>query len=328
MFTKTVFATITRIRPSIVWFLGLMVFLAYLSPQVGSQRVFGQVAGIGFFIVFFGYGVGMSPAILWNGLTNWRLHTVIQVITFLIFPTVVLILRYFFAGWFSEEMWLGIFYVSVLPSTVSSSVVMVSIAGGNIPAAIFNASISGVIGVFVTPIWTGFFIVGAAEAGNFSVINVIRNLVILIILPLGLGMCFNKRFGNWVTRNRKYLKYFDQSVILLIVYASFSRSFAGKTFDGFSFPQLIFLCVVMLLLFFCVYGSTLVCCKIMRFDNADTITALFCGSKKSLVHGITMSKVIFAGMTNIGVLLLPIMLYHALKLIVVSIIAKHFAKKE
>ncbi|MDR1480484.1 MAG: bile acid:sodium symporter [Planctomycetaceae bacterium] len=322
---KTVIATIASIRPNIVWFLGLMIFLAYLSPQFGASSVVGLASGVGFFIVFFCYGVGMSPAILWNGLTNWKLHAVTQVTTFLIFPVIVLIVRYFFASCFTEEVWLGIFYVAVLPSTVSSSVVMVSIAGGNISAAIFNASISGIVGVFVTPIWMSLFIVGAVDTDNFSVINVIRDLVILIILPLVFGMCCNKRFGNWLTANRKYLRYFDQSVILLVVYASFSKSFSSNTFDGFAISQLTFICVGMVLLFFCVYGTTLICCKIMRFNNTDTITALFCGSKKSLVHGITMSKIIFAGMTNIGVLLLPIMLYHALQLIVVSIIAKHFA---
>jgi sodium/bile acid cotransporter 7 len=57
-------------------------------------------------------------------------------------------------------------------------------------------------------------------------------------------------------------------------------------------------------------------------SRQDTITAQFCGSKKSLVHGTAMSKVIFAGYGGIGVLLLPIMLYHALQLMVVSAIAR------
>ncbi|GAL78303.1 sodium/bile acid symporter family [Algibacter lectus] len=51
----------------------------------------------------------------------------------------------------------GVLFLAALPSTVSSSVVMVSMAKGNIPAAIFNASISGIIGVALTPLWMGAF---------------------------------------------------------------------------------------------------------------------------------------------------------------------------
>ena len=59
----------------------------------------------------------------------------------------------------------------------------------------------------------------------------------------------------------------------------------------------------------------------MKFNREDTITALFCGSKKSLVHGSVMSKVLFSNPAIIGVVLLPTMLYHAYQLIIVSIIA-------
>jgi len=46
-----------------------------------------------------------------------------------------------------------------------------------------------------------------------------------------------------------------------------------------------------------------------------------CGSKKSLIHGTAMSKVLFHGNASLGMILLPLMLYHALPLIIVSVIA-------
>jgi sodium/bile acid cotransporter 7 len=323
-FAKKIILLISSIRLNLIWFLVLMIFFAYLSPRVGSHWVVGRVALCGLFVTFFCYGIGMSPAIIRNGITNWKLHLTVQLTTFLTFPIIVLVARQFFITESTKEIWLGIFYMSVLPSTVSTSVVMVSLAGGNLTAAIFNASISGMIGVFVTPIWMSLFITNIAGAENFSVINAIRDLLIIIILPLGLGMCCNKRFGNWAGRNKKYLKYFDQSVILLVVYSSFSKSFASNAFDGFAVLQLMLLGVGMLGLFFCVYGTTFLCCRAMRFNAEDTITALFCGSKKSLAHGITMSKVIFAGMSGVGIVLLPLMFYHAMQLIIVSLIVKHF----
>ena len=38
-----------------------------------------------------------------------------------------------------------------MPSTISSSVALTAVAGGNVPAAVFNATLSGVLGVFATP---------------------------------------------------------------------------------------------------------------------------------------------------------------------------------
>ncbi len=68
--------------------------------------------------------------------------------------------------------------------------------------------------------------------------------------------------------------------------------------------------------------------RLLNFNREDRITAVFCGSKKSLVHGTVMSKVLFAGNQFIGVILLPLMLYHALQLMAASILAQALAKKQ
>jgi len=215
-----------------------------------------------------------------------------------------------------------------LPSTVSSSVVMVSIARGNVPAAIFNASISSLIGVFLTPLWMSLIIGRDAachvstgiDAANLG--SIIGKLVLQVLLPVVLGMALNHRWGAFAERHKRMLRMFDQSIILLIVYTSFCTSFAHHVFDGFSWIKIMVCATGMILLFFVVYGIIGLVCRRMKMNREDTITAQFCGSKKSLVHGTAMSKVIFAGYSGIGVILLPIMLYHALQLIVVSAIAR------
>jgi sodium/bile acid cotransporter 7 len=146
------------------WFilaLGLMIFLAWLWPAPGIVKApisLGQLAGYGISVIFFFYGLRLSPEQLKAGLGNYKLHTVIQLSTFIFFPVLILAVHPLVKDTSYEMLWLGVFYLAALPSTVSSSVVMVSIAGGNIPAAIFNASISGLIGVFLTPLWMGLFL--------------------------------------------------------------------------------------------------------------------------------------------------------------------------
>ena len=77
----------------------------------------------------------------------------------------------------------------------------------------------------------------------------------------------------------------------------------------------------MIVLFFIVYG----CLRLCRFDRNGSITALFCGSKQSLMHGTAMAVVLLGGSgMNLDVVLLPIIFYHALQLVIVSLIASRY----
>lgn len=323
-----------RLRPdSFLLLLGAAILLAFLTPRIGAaEGAFSlrRLADYGVLAIFFFYGVGMSPAALRKGLSNWRLHLLVHLTTFLFFPLIVFAASKGFQAETAAEptrlLWLGTFYVAALPSTVSSSVVMVSIARGNVPAAMFNASVSGLLGVFLTPLWMSLF--RENQGTELSLLVSIRELMLIVVLPVGLGMCLNRRFGEWTTRYRKPLRCFDQGVVLLIVYTSFSTSFAMKAFDGFGVWPLTLLCGGMAALFFVVYLVSGLCCRLSRFNREDTITVRFCGSKKSLMHGMAMSKVLLTGSDGdavSGVVLLPIMLYHALQLLFVSVFAQRFA---
>lgn len=303
-----------------------MIVLAKLFPQGGTGEgpwSLSSLSGYGVSLIFFFYGLKLNFAELKAGLRNWKLHAIVHGSTFILFPLLVLSGQGLLPD-AAYPLWLGTFFLASLPSTVSSSVVMVSIAEGNIPAAIFNASISSIIGVFITPLWMSLVNIGAT--GNVNMGDVIIKLILQVLVPVILGLVLNKKWGHWATRNKKQLKYFDQAIILTIVYTAFCESFAQHLFDNIGAVDLLLLGVCMLVLFFMAYFITTLVCKALSFNREDTITATFCGSKKSLVHGTVMSKVLFANSTITGILLLPLMLYHALQLIVVSMMAQRLAK--
>lgn len=305
-----------------------MIVLAYLWSTPGIQKGFfslKSIAGYGVSLIFFFYGLRLSPKKLREGLSNWRLHTIVQLSTFVLFPVILLLLKRFFGNNGNELFWLGAFYVAALPSTVSSSVVMVSIARGNIPAAIFNASISSLIGVFITPLWMGIVLTTTAQ--GFDLTDVIIKLIVQVLLPVTLGILLHFKFGGFAEKHRKTMRYFDQSVILLIIYTAFCESFSKQLFSNHGVLDILFLGISMIALFFFVYAIIFLISKIMRFNREDKITAIFCGSKKSLVHGTVMSKVLFPNAAAAGIILLPLMIYHALQLIAVSIIAQSMARK-
>lgn len=317
-------------RAGLDWFilalLG-MIGLAKLWPEPGIQKglfSLSSLATYGVSLIFFFYGLKLNFSQLREGLRNYRLHLVIHLTTFIVFPAVVLVARSLLLTTDTELLWLGIFYVAALPSTVSSAVVMVSIAGGNIPAAIFNASISSLIGVFLTPLWMSYLVV--ATTGQYDLAGVIGKLTLQVILPVILGLLLNQRLGWLAARHKVALRYFDQFTILLIVYTAFCESFALHSFEKISVDDLLWLAALMLGLFFLIFGLISLLSRFLNFNREDRITALFCGSKKSLVQGSVMANVLFPG-SMAGVILLPIMIFHALQLIVASIIAQSMARQ-
>jgi sodium/bile acid cotransporter 7 len=260
-----------------------------------------------------------------SGLKNWKLHLVVQLATFIIFPLIVLLSRPLIGEFISENTWIGFFFLATLPSTVSSSVVMVSVAKGNVPAAIFNASISGLIGVAITPLWMSLFL-------DFTTENVLMDvyggLILEIILPVIVGLLLQNYWGSWASRHSKKLSSFDKSVILLIVYSSFAHSIENGIFSTLSNRYLFQLFVAVILLFGLIYVLLYFLCKyILKFNEADQITALFCGSKKSLTHGSVFGKFIFMNNPYAGLYFLPLMIYHAFQIFIITFIAQRYHKK-
>ncbi len=304
------------------------ILLAYLYPYPGTDRshlYLNETANIGVSLIFFFYGLKLGVRKLAAGLSNWKLHLFVQLITFLLFPVIGWILRPFFSGEAGEMLWFGIFFLCILPSTVSSSVVMVGIAGGNVPAAIFNASISSLLGVFITPLWLGLFSFGGDAV--ISLNDVILKLILQVLLPVMAGMLLFNKLEGWALGRAKWIRTFDQAIILLIVYCSFCKSFDENLFDGLAFRDLFLLSLGMLALFGVVFYFTWWMGQRLHFNREDKITAAFCGSKKSLVQGALMSNVMFAGSPFAGIVLIPIMIYHALQLVIVGIIAQRKARE-
>ena len=303
----------------------LAIILAYFFPTALQDLPVNIITDIGIGLIFFFYGLKLAPEELKLGFLNYRSHLLIQLSTFLLFPVLTFSFIPFFEGGIQSNLWLSIFFLGVLPSTVSSSVVMVAIARGNLPTAIFNASVSGLIGILITPLWMSFFM---AKSGDFDFLSILYKLFLQIVLPLFLGLILQQYLGKIARKYSRELSYFDKAVIILIVYSSFSSSYNSGLFEIVKLVDLFKIAGIVTLLFFGMYAILRILCKWLDFDLKDTITAKFCGTKKSLVHGSVMVKIIFGASASVGIFLLPIMLYHILQLFVVTIFAEKYRKRE
>lgn len=304
------------------------ILLGYLFPTAGSTESpfpWKPIIDIGISLVFFFYGVKLDPVQIKSGLKNWKLHLLIQTSTFLLFPLLVLLILWGFP-WIEEEFVLGISYLSALPSTVSASVVMVSIAGGNLPAAIFNASISSLLGVVLTPVWMGFL--AGTTGAQIDFVPTLAELSVKVVMPVFLGVMLHGVLFPKLKNHFTKLKYVDQAVIMMIVFTSFAQSFSQKIFSPYEFITLLKIAAFMLGILIIASSIIWLTAIFFRFEDRDRITSLFSGSTKSLVHGVVIGKVIFPDPTVLGLVLLPVMLYHIQQLIIGSMLAGWFGRKQ
>ncbi|TNF31608.1 MAG: bile acid:sodium symporter [Deltaproteobacteria bacterium] len=313
------------------WFLLSMVLatlLAWAFPEPGAPGGWlhpelltkGGVA-----LVFYLHGVALSFASLRAGALLWRVHLVTQAATFIVFPLLGLALLAALGDHVPDELRLGLFFLCALPSTVSSSVAMTGLARGNVAAAVFNATLSSVIGVVLTPLWMAAVWTAVSDAPPLG--DVIVDLVLWLILPLVLGQLSRPWLAGWAERRKGAISVVDRLVILTMVYTAFAASFAGGVWARQGALQILLVLAISALLFAVVMLALARASRALGFTREDRIAAMFCGSKKTLAAGVPMAKLIFGAHPGLGVILLPIMVYHPLQLMIAGVLAERWRRE-
>lgn len=305
----------------------LMVVVGFLFPQIGKDGgalFLDWVTDYGICGVFFLYGLTLAPERMLQGFRNVRVHAAVHVFTFLVFPAVVLLALGLAPDLFPESIKIGLFYVGALPSTVSSSVAMVSLARGNVPVAVFNATLSSLIGVVVTPIWMSWYMHSVGI--SVPLLPTLAKVALVVVLPIVLGQIGRHWLAGWITRNGYWVKHIDRIIILAIVLNSLSNATASGVWTSFPPSLLVGTAAAAILLFFVIFGLGLVVAQLLAFNREDRIAFLFCGSKKSLAFGVPLAPVLFAGAPDVGLIIVPIMMFHFFQLVAVSAIASRYAQ--
>jgi sodium/bile acid cotransporter 7 len=303
-----------------------MVGLAWVLPDFGRSGGvlrMDAVAGYGVALVFLLYGLTLPPERMKAGLVNWRLHLLVQVSTFLLFPALAWACAGLAAGRVNPDLMLGFFFLAALPSTISSSVAMTSIARGNVAGAIFNATLSSLIGVVLTPLWVNWYL--SSSGASLDLGRVLLKIVLLVLLPIVVGQLLRPWLRGWLERNMGWLKTLDRITILLIVFNSFSDSVVEGVWEGQGGVALL-ASAGSLALFAFVFLLLRLVCRLVGFDREDTIAGVFCGTKKSLATGVPMAKIMFGASPALGLIIAPTILYHLIQLVAAGIIARRWAE--
>lgn len=304
----------------------VMVLLASVLPVSGhAAEVFGWVTTGAIAILFFLHGAKLSREAVVQGIMHWKLHTLVFALTFALFPILGLLAKPILLPMLGQELYWGFLFMCFLPSTVQSSIAFTSVAHGNVAGAVCSASFSNLIGMFITPLLVAFFILGQSEHG-FDPTSSIIQITLLLLVPFILGQILRPWIYPQMMKMPKIVKIFDQGSILLVVYGAFSSAVVAGLWNEVSLSTLLLLLLACSVLLTIVMLLSLYIPRWLGFSRADQKTAFFCGSKKTLASGVPMAQILFIGQP-LGMIVLPIMIFHQIQLMVCGIIANLWAKE-
>nr|WP_315201378.1 bile acid:sodium symporter family protein [uncultured Albidiferax sp.] len=303
-----------------------VITLASLWPAQGVvAQGFEWLTTAAIALLFFLHGAKLSRAAVVAGISHWRLHLLVLGCTFALFPVLGLLLKPLFSFMLTPDLAVGMLFLCTLPATVQSAIAFTAMARGNVSAAVCSASASSLIGVFITPLLVGWLVVpgGVSGAGELEAVG---RIMLQLMLPFALGQLLQPWVGGFVQRHAARLKYVDQGSILLVVYTAFSAAVIEGLWKQVPLPILLGVVVASCVLLALVLVLTTRLGRLLGFSQEDQITIVFCGSKKSLASGVPMAKVLFAAPV-VGVMLLPLMIFHQIQLMVCAVLAQRYAKR-
>jgi sodium/bile acid cotransporter 7 len=273
--------------------------------------------------LFFLQGARLSRESIFAGMTNWKLHATIAGTTFVLFPLLGTALIALIPHALDRTLVLGVLFLCALPSTVQSSIALTSIARGNVAGAVCAATASSLIGMVFTPLLFGFM---SHVRGGLVDVSGMWQVFAELLLPFAIGHLLRPWIGPWAARNKKLLAITDRGSILIVVYTAFSAAVVHGIWHQVPPMMLGGLAAIVAALLAIGLLITCLAARAFGFALADEVAVVFCGSQKSLVAGIPIASVLFSGPT-LGVVVLPIMIYHPLQLVVCAWLARRYASR-
>jgi sodium/bile acid cotransporter 7 len=320
----TPLAALNRIVPDkFILALVSTVLLASVLPCRGvAAHVFGLLTTLAIGLLFFMHGAKLSRADIVAGAGHWRLHLMVLASTFVLFPVMGLLLRTLAPALINPGVAAGMLYLCLLPSTVQSSIAFTSMAGGNVPGAVCSASASNLIGIALTPALAALFMGASGRSGDMGA--AVESILLQLLVPFVAGHLSRPLIGRFIDRHKQVLNSVDRTSILLVVYTAFSAAVIEGLWHKLGLLQLAQILVLDAVVLALALIITRWASRRLGFNRQDEITIVFCGSKKSLASGVPMAGVLFPA-ASVGVLIIPLMIFHQMQLMVCAVLAKRYA---
>ncbi len=309
--------------------------LAWLEPEAGAQggafrSEFTRQAAV--CLIFFVQGLALPTEDFRKGLRQMKLHGFVQGWNYLGFPLLALGLLALFGELLRPEIRFGFLYLALLPTTISSSVFFTAAAKGNVAGSVFNASVSNLLGVLLTPAGAALLLFSKVE-GTEALAPMFGKLCRLIVLPTIVGQILRPFLKVFLPSVKPWFPKITTASIFFIMYCTFCdgvKSAAWSRLGWGAVGEALALAALALAL---AMGLIWWSSGWLQFDRPSRLAAFFCASQKSLATGVPMAHSIFPaesieGLPDLSVIVLPLLCYHPLQLAVAAHLADRFCRRQ
>jgi len=307
--------------------------LAAIAPQLGDPDgvlPINLLGLIGVFLIFFNQGVSLPGEELRRGFLEWKLHVLVQLTTYLLFPLMVGVGLWLASSWFDQpDLRRGFLYLAFVPTTVASAVALTSLARGNVSGALFNCTLSSVIGVFLVPLLCVMFLAAGGADGRIELGGTLTKIVTTILFPLVLGQVMRRGLKDIYGRHKAAVRRFNSGVILFIVWSAFCQSFLRDVWQQVGWVDITLTAIGALALLAASGGWLWWCSARLGLGRESRVAAFYCGGQKSVAMGLPLSAMIFgAGPAgpDLSLLLLPLLIYHTAQLMLGGWMVPYFQR--
>jgi sodium/bile acid cotransporter 7 len=292
-----------------------------LSVTPGIWLATHKGADVTIVLIFFLSGIALDAGQIRKGITDYTGTILALILIFGIAPALAMV---FALLPLATGIVLGLYLVAVMPSTLSSGVVMTGSAGGNMAHALLITIIANSLAVVTIPVSLDFL---AGARGDIKVVafdqlSIMLKIAGFVLLPLLGGIALRNRF-IWLCRFLlPYTGTVNQITILIVVWMAMCSGraaiIAGLDTLGTVIVTVFFFHLVLV-------GTALVTTRMAGMKAGRRESVIFMGGQKTLALSVVLQLSIFP---EYAIALVVCVIHHIVHLIMDAFLVSYLREKE
>ena len=260
------------------------------------------------FLIFLFSGLTLDARLLRKGISDIPATLAALIVIFIFSPIVALAFRYIPLD---IQVLTGLYLVAVMPSTLSSGVVMSERAGGNMAHALFVTIVANGLAVVTIPVVLSLLLATLGETRPIEIDKsaIMLKIAILVLLPLAIGMGIQYAARQWIVPLQPKVQFINQALILSIVWMGMCQSRTAIVAGSHALvPIVIITFGFHLLLLFSAFGAI----KMFKLKPGRRESVIFMGGQKTLPLSVILQVTLFP---EYGLALVVCVVHHIIHLI-------------
>jgi sodium/bile acid cotransporter 7 len=174
-------------------------------------------------LIFFISGLMIRTADLRSGVMDSKVNLITLLIIFIVSPAICALFIYLPIDY---GIRIGLILVAVMPTTLSSGIVMTGAAGGNMAQSLYITILANALCAFTIPIALSWLLsmAGPSKTVHIDKLAITIKILVLVLLPLSVGMLLRMRLRPYLDRAVRVLQSVNQLLILVMVWMAVAQS--------------------------------------------------------------------------------------------------------